>query len=64
MTTITDVSSVKGHPEDGVLSHGLFIEGARWGAMDDEDEACVDGEPDLYEDRRQMRWACVRFLSI
>jgi dynein heavy chain len=49
VTLMTDTKTQSAHPEDGVFAHGLYIEGARWGAVDDEDEACVDGEPDLYE---------------
>jgi len=49
ITTLTDVTGTNSHPYDGVFAHGLYIEGGRWGAVDDEDEACIDGEPDLYE---------------
>ena len=49
ISTLTDIEGPNSHPYDGVFGHGLYIEGGRWGAVDDEDEACVEGEPDLYE---------------
>ena len=49
VTMMKDKSQAVTYPEDGLFSHGLFIEGGRWGAYDDEDEACVNGETDLYE---------------
>jgi dynein heavy chain len=49
ISTLTDIKGPNSHPYDGVFGHGLYIEGGRWGAVDDEDEACVEGEPDLYE---------------
>ena len=49
VTMMHDSSKAVVNPEDGLFAIGLFIEGGRWGGYDDEDEGCVNGEPDLYE---------------
>jgi dynein heavy chain len=44
---ITDKDKADYYPADGAFVHGIFLEGARWGAYYDEDEA--DGDQDTYE---------------
>lgn len=44
---ITDIEKADYYPPDGAFTHGIFLEGARWGAYYDEDEG--DGDQDTYE---------------
>ena len=47
VSPITDIEKANSYPLDGAYVHGIFLEGARWGAYYDEDEA--DGDQDTYE---------------
>ena len=47
VSMITDIEKANSYPPDGAYVHGIFLEGARWGAYYDEDEA--DGDQDTYD---------------
>jgi dynein heavy chain len=47
VSTYQNIEKADYYPQDGAFVHGIFLEGARWGAYYEEDEA--DGDQDLYE---------------